>query len=241
MTSGPGDFRKRGRLELHIPVRVRVKETNGQEWGELTHILDVTQIGASFTLEGKIEQGRILHMSLPLPWRLRQYDHSEELYRIYALVRWVRPRDDGGYAIGVAFVGKNPPASWVHDPSRIYGTSKVDDENIPQPPSRDGVDERREGRILAALMVQLDLLDDRGRSVGSEVTVTENISRHGASCYTSMKPTPGSLVRVTSQQTEFATNAVVLRCRTGEDNIARIHLEFQDGEWPLDIDEAEAN
>ena len=87
--------------------------------------------------------------------------------------------------------------------------------------------------------IQLDLLDDRGRSVGSEVTVTENISRHGASCYTSMKPTPGSLVRVTSQQTEFATNAVVLRCRTGEDNIARIHLEFQDGEWPLDIDEAE--
>ena len=239
MSLGSSDFRKRGRLELHIPVRVRVKETGGPEWAELSHILDVTQIGASFTLDRAIDIGRIIHPSLPLPWRLRQYDHSEELYKIYALVRWIRPRDDGGYAVGVAFVGKNPPASWLHDPSRVYGTSKVDDSGVPQPPTREGVDERREGRILAALMVQLDLLDDKGRTVGSEVTVTENISRHGASCYSTMKPAPGSLVRVTSQQTSFATNAVVRRCRTGDDNIPRIHLEFEGEEWPLDIDEAE--
>jgi hypothetical protein len=229
MTHGANDFRKRGRLELHIPVRIRCKETDGTEWAELSHIIDVTQLGASFNLEHPIAVGRILHMSLPLPWRLRQYDHSEELYRIYALVRWVRPAETG-YAVGVAFVGKNPPASWIHDPSRIYGTAGRQEE-----------DKRREGRIQAALTIQLDLLGESGEILNSEITVTENISRHGASCYTTLRANPGSLLRVTSQQTAFSTTAIVRRCRTGKDNIPRVHIEFVGEAWPLDIEEADAS
>ena len=226
MTHGAGDFRKRGRLELHIPVRIRIKETDGTEWSELSHIIDVTQLGASFTLDRQIAVGRIVHMSLPLPWRLRQFDHSEELYRIYALVRWIKPADEG-YAVGVAFIGKNPPASWVHDPSKIYGAGRQE------------ADKRREGRIQAALGVQLDLLGDNGEVVKSEVTVTENISRRGASCYTTLSARPGSVFRITSQQTAFSTTAIVRRCRTGKDNIPRVHLEFVGEAWPLDIDEAD--
>jgi hypothetical protein len=229
MTQGAGDLRKSGRLELHIPVRVRCKETNGEEWAELTHLIDVTQLGAAFTLEHPIEAGRILHLSLPLPWRLRQYDHSEELYRIYALVRWIRPSEVAGRkAIGVAFVGKNPPASYVHDPSRIYATGKKDE------------DKRREGRIQAALMVQLDVIGNAGEIVKSEVTVTENISRHGASCYTTLQTTLGSVLRITWQQTSFSTTAIVRKIRKGKDNIPRVHLEFVGDGWPLDIDEEDA-
>jgi hypothetical protein len=226
MSHGPGDIRKRGRLELHIPVRVRCKETDGSEWAELTHILDVTQLGASFTLEHDITVGRLLHLSLPLPWRLRQYDHSDELYRIYALVRWVKPAESGR-SVGVAFVGKNPPASWLHDPSRVYGTGRTEDEK------------RREGRVMAALTVMLDLIGDNGEVLKSEETVTENISRHGASCYTTMEARPGTIFRITSPQTAFTTTAIVRRCRTGKDNIPRVHLEFVGEDWPLDIEDAE--
>ncbi len=226
MTHSAGEIRKHGRLELHIPVRVRCKETDGAEWAELSHIIDVTQLGASFTLEQRVHVGRILHLSLPLPWRLRQYDHSEELYRIYALVRWVRPCEQG-FAIGVAFVGKNPPASWIHDPSRIYGPGRHDEEK------------RREGRVQAALTVQLDLLGENGEIVNSEVTVTENISRHGAACYTTLRAAAGSLIRITSQQTDFSTTAIVRKCRTGIDNIPRVHMEFVGDGWPLDIEEAD--
>jgi len=224
MTHGAGDIRKRGRLELHIPVRVRVKETVGEEWAELSHIIDVTQLGASFTLNRRIATGRIVHLSLPLPWRLRQYDHSEELYRIYALVRWVRPAEDN-FAVGVAFVGKNPPASWIHDPSKVYGSGRHDEEK------------RREGRVQAALTIQLDLLGESGEVLNSEVTVTENISRHGAACYTTLRANPGSLMRVTSQQTTFTTTAIVRKCRTGKDNIPRVHIEFVGDDWPLDIED----
>jgi hypothetical protein len=224
MSHGAGDLRKRGRLELHIPVRIRCRETDGAEWAELSHILDVTQLGASFTLSRPMAIGRIIHMSLPLPWRLRQYDHSEELYRIYALVRWVKTLDEG-FSIGVAFVGKNPPASWLRDPSKIYS------------PGRHEGEKRREGRIQAALAVQLDLIDENGDVLSSEVTVTENISRHGASCYTMLEPKPGTVLRVTSQQSAFSTTGVVRRFRTGKDNIPRIHIEFVGEDWPLDIDE----
>ncbi len=226
MTHGSGDFRKRGRLELHIPVRVRCRETDGSEWAELSHILDVTQLGASFTLPQAIAVGRIVHLSLPLPWRLRQYDHSEELYRIYGLVRWVKAAEDG-YAVGVAFIGKNPPASWLHDPGRLYHAGRPEE------------DTRREGRIQAALTVQLDLLGSDGEVTHSEITVTENISRHGAACYTSTHPQPGTVVRVTSQYSDFSTTAVVRKVRTGKDNIPRLHIEFVDEVWPLDIDDPE--
>ena len=220
------DLRKRDRIELTIPVRVRGKETDGSEWAELTHIIDVTQLGASFTLDREVEVGRIIHLELPLPWRMRQYDHADDLYRIYALVRWVKP-GEGTRSVGVAFIGKNPPASYLHDPSRIYT------------PGRKLDDKRKEGRIQAALPVQLEVIGERGEVVGSEVTVTENISRRGASCYTSLKAIPGTLIRITSQQTDFTTTAVVRKVRTGTDNIPRVHVEFVGEAWPLDIDSAD--
>jgi hypothetical protein len=229
MSPTPSDLRKKGRLELHIPVRVRCRETGGTEWAELSHILDVTQLGASFTLDHYLEVGRIIHLSLPLPWRLRQYDHAEELYRIYALVRWIKPRDDGRFAVGVAFVGKNPPASYIRDPSRLYGSGRGKEEEKQ-------VEKRREGRIQAAMSIQLDLIGKQGEVVSSETTVTENISRRGASCYTSIDAVPGSVVRVVSLNSAFSTTAVVRRRRVGQDNIPRVHLEFIGEGWPLDID-----
>lgn len=222
----PSEFRKRDRLELSIPVRIRCKETDGTEWSELTHVIDVTQLGASFSLKKDVEVGRILHLELPLPWRLRQYDQADDLYRIYALVRWVRPREDG-LAVGVAFIGKNPPASYLKDPSRLYS------------PGRRVEDKRREGRVHAALPIQLELLGDGGSVLGAEVTVTENISKRGASCYTTLKASPGTMLRISSQQTDFATTAVVRKCRLGDDNIPRVHLEFVGNEWPLDIEKAD--
>ena len=48
--------------------------------------------------------------------------------------------------------------------------------------------------------------------------------------------TPGTRMRITSPQMDFTTTAVVRRCRTGEDNIPRVHVEFVGAEWPLDIE-----
>jgi hypothetical protein len=221
MDHGSSSFRKRDRLELHIPVRVRCRETNGMEWHELSRVEDVTQFGASFFLEHGLDVGRIVHLSLPLPWRLRQFDQSEDLYRVYALVRWVRAIE-AKFLIGVAFIGKTPPSSYLHDPSRIYGTGGY-------------TEKRKESRIEAALQMQLETVDDRGEVVASELTVTTNISRHGATCYTTLDTKPGSFVRVVAQDVYFVTTAVVRARRADANGIPTIHLEFIGNEWPIEL------
>lgn len=214
-------FRKRERLELHIPVRVRCRETDGSEWNEVSHIEDVTQFGASFTIEHAIDVGRIIHLSLPLPWRLRQFDQSEDLYRVYALVRWVKPVADR-YLVGVAFVGKTPPASYLHDPSRKYGTEGF-------------TEKRRETRIEAAIMIRLETIGDDGSVGESEITVTRNISRRGATCFTTLDTPVGSFLRVLSQESDFETTAIVRRRRQDSNGTPMLHVEFVGDPWPIDI------
>ena len=48
---------------------------------------DISAGGASFTLMRNIELGQVLHLSMNLPKRLRQYDLNDASYRVYALVR----------------------------------------------------------------------------------------------------------------------------------------------------------
>jgi hypothetical protein len=214
-------FRKRDRLELHVPVRIRCRESDGTEWHELSKLEDVTQFGTSFVLDHRLDVGRIIHLTTPLPWRLRLFDQASDLYRVYALVRWTRPVD-GKMLVGVAFVGKTPPASYLHDPSRIYGT--------------DGFTEkRRESRIDAAIQVCVETIDERGDVIASEATVTTNISRHGATCFTSLSTLPGNFVRITSEDGDVTTTAIVRARRTDSHGIPMLHLEFVGSEWPLDL------
>src|SRR6185436_2855966 len=114
--------RIRERLELKLPVRVNCRETPGQDWTEVTRLLNVTPFGAGFTLKRPIEKGRIIHMTIPMPRQLRVFDHVEDQYRVWALVRHVRSVAPAGsnallFEVGVAFIGKNPPRSYADDPT----------------------------------------------------------------------------------------------------------------------------
>ena len=212
MEQGKSSFRKRDRLELHIPIRIRCRETDGTEWHELTKVEDVTHFGASFFLDRGLDIGRIVHLTLPLPWRLRQFDQSADQYRVYALVRWIRPID-ARFLVGVSFVGKTPPASYIHDPSRIYGTEGH-------------TEKRRETRIEAALQLCLETIDEKGIVVANETTVTKNISRHGATCYTTLGTAPGTFLRVVSEEGNVTTTAIVRARRSDKNGIPTLHLEM---------------
>src|SRR3982074_1279481 len=107
----------RERLELKLPVRVRCREAKDLEWTEITRLIDVTPFGAGFTLKHPIEKGRLLHMTIPMPRQLRVFDHVEDQYRVWALVRYVKPTDPvvSGtvlFEVGVAFIGKRPPRTY---------------------------------------------------------------------------------------------------------------------------------
>ena len=236
--------RIRERLGLKLPVRVHCRETADFEWVEMTRLIDITPFGAGFTLKHPCEKGRLLHMTIPMPRQLRVFDHVEDQYRVWALVRYVLPRPVEGekalvFNIGVAFIGKRPPKSYQEDPARRYDTADSSTETalaadpdqmlraFPSP------DYRQYTRHNMAVDILLETLDENNVVAQSENTVTENISVRGAMLFTSLNISKGRFVRLTSQQYNLTLFAAVRECVKGADGVGRIHLEFIDREWPL--------
>jgi len=233
--------RIRERLELKLPVRVRCKETPDFEWMEITRLTDVTPFGAGFTLKRPTEKGRLVHMTIPMPRQLRAFDHTEDQYRVWAIVRHVglinAEDNQTVFEVGVAFIGKHAPKSYEIEPWKRYELATADNRSMPavedmvQPaPSSD---QRIHTRHNIAVDMLLETVNEKGELTESEQSVTENISRGGATLFTTLQIPVGRFVRLTSQQYNLTVHAAVRARSTGADGIRRIHVEFIDKEWPL--------
>src|SRR6266699_292680 len=175
--------RIRERLELKLPVRIHSRETPDFEWTEVTRLLDVTPFGAGFTLKRPTETGRLLHMTIPMPRPLRVFDHVEDQYKVWALVRHVKAvissedKKPLCFEVGVAFIGKRPPNSYEEEPSRRYelGSPLADGSSIklketsgetvePVQPS----DQRTHTRHNIPVGMALELFNEKGELAHSE-------------------------------------------------------------------------
>ncbi len=235
--------RLRERLELQLPVRVTCRESTSYEWTELSRLLDVTPFGARFTLVRPTETGRLLHLTLPLPRQLRSFDHVEDQYRVWAIVRNMTPAPSTippRFEIGVAFIGKRPPASYANDPAQRYEVSSALESGLwdvrEQPKQERPVlgAPRPATRLQMAIDVMVEVFNEKGEVGAREQTVTENISRRGASVFTTIPVERGRFVRLTSTQYNIAVIAAVRAYRAGTDGIPRLHVEFVDKQWPLE-------
>jgi hypothetical protein len=232
-------------MRLALPVRVAVREAHGEEWNEVTRVLDLTPFGARFSLARPVDRGRLVHLTLPMPRALRCFDHVEDQYRVWALVRRLAltpPAADGGlprFELGVAFVGKYPPASYRANPAMRYeiasNTPSEDLWRLSEQVLTPYTPVQRETRLSLPVDVIVELLDERGQVTASEQTVTENLSRHGASVFTTLAAEAGRFVRVRSASYTLELLAIVRGTHTGPDGIPRLHLEFLDREWPLEL------
>ena len=230
--------RFRERLALHLPVRVQGRETPDFEWTEITRLTNVTPFGAGFPLKRPTEKGRLLFMTIPMPRQLRVFDHVEDQYRIWAIVRYMKSSvtEKGTvFDVGVAFIGKRPPASFETEPWKRYDISTTAFEALAAPddiliPLRD---QRVHTRYGIAVDMRVELLDINGQVVMSEHTVTEEISTGGATIFTTLQIPEGRFIRLTSEQHGITTHAAIRSRTTGVDGVPRIHVEFIDREWPL--------
>ena len=241
MTEHQKERRIRERLELKLPVRVYCRETPDFEWVEITRLTNVTPFGAGFHLKRPTEKGRLLHMTIPMPRQLRVFDHTEDQYRVWALVRYVKAivqpnKPQPVFEVGVAFIGKRPPASYETDPAKRYDIAQAaqtmaltSDMVSPLIPSDQGT----HSRLNIPVDVFIEVLDEKNEIVASEQTVTENLSSGGATVFTSLEVPVGRFVRIKCDQFKVSLYAVVRSKGTGSDNIPRIHVEFIDKEWPL--------
>jgi len=249
----PGKSKRlRERIKLALPVRVHCRESKEHEWIELSRLLDVTPFGARFTLAHATEPGRLLHLTLPMPRQLRCFDHVEDQYRVWALVRHVKPHEAArGEAapapgvtlrleVGVAFTGKHAPASYMKDPATLYVADALSPENNQWTVREDvgggggPASRSKETRLQMAVNVRVEVFDEGGELRASEQTVTENISRRGAAVWTTLEVERGRFVRLTSLDHGLTLIAAVRAHRKGPDGIPRLHLEFIDRQWPLD-------
>lgn len=235
----------RERLRLSLPVRVQFREDAATEWMEMTRLNDLTPFGASFSLSRPADVGRLLHLTLPMPRQLRCFDHVEDQYRVYALVRFIRAHFPEGstkpvFFLGVAFIGKRPPTSYQLDPGRRYEVFEPDTEGglwklLEQTPIAVGEQvQKKETRLSMPVEVMIELYDEKWNITAHEQTVTENISRRGAAVFSSLQAERGGFVRLSSSRYRTSAFAVVRARRTGSDGIPRLHVEFMDQEWPLE-------
>lgn len=234
--------RIRQRLELRLPVRVHCQEAADVAWTEITRLIDVTPFGAGFTLKHPIEKGRLMHMTIPMPRQLRVFDHVEDQYRVWALVRYVKPsptpEGDSQFEVGVAFIGKHPPKSYVEDPSKRYqiggsapeSLSEVENWDLPEVSLSD---KRVQTRHNIPVDMLIETVNADGEIEQSEHTVTENISKSGAALYTTLALPVGRFIRLSSDQFKMTVHAAVRGHSIGSSGVPRIHVEFIDKEWPL--------
>ena len=94
MTQGSGgaERRKQRRVPMRFPVRVQGRESDGKTWEEMSFCEDASAGGVGLKLNRPVVLGQVLHLSMPLPQKFRQYDLTDPSYRVYTLVRNVRPR-----------------------------------------------------------------------------------------------------------------------------------------------------
>ena len=233
------------RIGLALPIRIEGKVNKSVAWSEITRLQDVSAFGAAFNLNRPIKRGRLVAMTMPMPRQLRCYDHLEPQYRIWGLVRRCLAVENSidmeQYAVGVAFIGKFPPSSYLDNPAKLFEITQLEEKGFwkiveapENPDERDLPKElRRHSRYQIPVNVLLETLDDEGNVNGAEMTVTENVSLGGASVFTSLTADVGSFIRVSSEQYNSTIISVVRGKRLGPDSIPRLHLEFIDHLFPL--------
>lgn len=204
----------------------------------MTRLVNVTPFGAGFPLKHLTEKGRLLHMTIPMPRQLRVFDHIEDQYRIWAIVRYIKTSivdTTNVFDVGVAFIGKRPPASYEKEPSKRYDITNT---TFQAAKSADEIlvpfaDQRTSTRHNIAVDMRLEIINETGEVIVGEQTVTENISSKGATLFTTLEISSGRFVRVTSEQYKITAHAAIRSRSTGADGVPRIHVEFIDTEWPL--------
>jgi hypothetical protein len=208
---------------MRLPVRIQGRDTDGQTWEEMASCQDASAGGLGLQLKHSVVLGQVLHLSLPLPQRLRQYDLTDPSYRVYTLVRNVRPAPDGGVRVGLLFLGKHPPRGAQSRPGELF--------LMPGDPTP--VERRKFQRLLARLSLRLEAEYAPGGVPMEEKTVAEDVSQWGAQVRASTLPVvKGAILQVEEIGGDFKTRAEIRNISIGADGQPRLHLLFLDAAAP---------
>jgi len=219
---GTAERRRCERFKLTVPVLVAGYDCNGGKWQEVTKTIDVSRMGVALRMRRRVRHGLVVHITLPLPTKLRSHGFSEAGYNMYAIVRRVEPLIEGMRIVGLEFLGANPPPDYLYKPWATFRTQKWN-----------GSERRREPREKRAHPVAVEYLDESMQRIGREAGVTEDVSAGGARVCVKAAPPEFEFVRVTSPNRNFNSLALVRNQWSGTDGFERLCLQFVDQKWPM--------
>ena len=239
-----GLVRRGTRVPLKLPIRISCKESDEYQWNEQSRLVDVSPFGAGFTLSRPVEVGRLIQLTVPLPVKLRCFDHAEPMYSVWSLVRYVsalpmaKHQKAALFRIGVAFIGKDPPLSYQEDPTLTYEPLPVSagQNSMWQLRERPFVKQRRETRLIIPLEVLVETLDENGVPAMQEQTVTETLSSLGTCIPTNLNVGVGRILKISSPRDDVSIFAVIRSREVAPNGIAKLGLEFIGARWPLHRD-----
>ncbi len=220
---GGAERRKHRRVPMRLPVRVQGRDADGTAWEEMATCEDASSGGVGLRLSRTVVLGQVLHLSLPLPQSFREHDLTDPSYRVYSLVRNVRPLPGGGLRIGVVFLGKHPPRGADSLPGGLF--------LMPGDPTP--VERRKSARHVARLSLRLEAEHAPGGVAVEERTITEDVSRWGAKVRAATLPVvKGALLQVQEIDGDFKTRAEVRNISIGADGHPCLNLLFLDASAP---------
>lgn len=240
----PSERRRERRAPLHQVLVFQAYNADGSTIEDRAEMCDASTRGASFLMDQRIDPGRVLHLSAPLPRRFRTFDSDAPSYFVYAIVRHVVAVDER-WRVGVMFFGKQPPKGFAEHPGALYflpgdqrdeaapGAAVRREAEVPVEPDPGGRRQSPRFRIFVDFVMRQ--VDEWGTVLAEELTVAENVSLGGACVYTSLPLRVGHVVHVQERGGTFEARAEVRDTYVGVDRIRRVSLSFLDGRGPTHL------
>lgn len=216
---------------------VKGKNDDGESWKKIADVINFSGTGASFYMSCECKVGSLLLMMVPMPEELRAYDQDKEFYRVWGIVQHCQKMIDeySGFHIGIAFIGKNPPESYLEDPSITYRISGTDEDGFWRVnAAKSNFQSRKDVRYWTKIELYLALVDGNKAAMTGERTVTENISKGGAALYTTLDLNIGDRVKFICEAYDFSGIAVVCNVNKGYNQRTRLHLKFVNCTFPIE-------
>jgi hypothetical protein len=120
--SKDGNKRRYQRLKLAIPTYVTGYDQSHGKWTEVAHTLDVSIGGVALQVAKEMPEGAVVHLTIPMPTKLRRHGYTDPTYQVYAIVRRVEPVDRDQRVIGLEFLGASPPLGYLKKPWAKFQT-----------------------------------------------------------------------------------------------------------------------